>query len=542
MTALLERYTYELEAEYRRRRSQRIDPLARVLDPRFTAVSWEYEPSRTDPMIPGKLHPKQLEALQADAKHRWLFWGNQVGKTTVGAIDVALLALGRHPYLQKWEPPITAWASALTWELWEKILLPELLTWIPTDRLVDAPPAHQHSTKRDILVTADNGKISRITGKAAEQGADKYQSARVHIVWLDEEHPEAVWDEMQPRLLRHGGITLATMTPLKGMTWVYGRVYEPWKSGRTDPSKHWCSHAGLSDNPSIRPDEIADLTAELRHNPSQLAARLSGYFVRPSGAVLPFDAQQHLVDLSTDQLHTLIATGECFGGIDLGLWRFAFLLIVVDRDGHLFLIDEVFSQREDTDVRARKIDRLLKHYDVPESVTIRADCADPEAIRELNAALDRLKSPYFIGAVDARNKIIRVGVERLENLMNRGAFFVRRGIGNGSVWHLGMNASRAGTPVEGSRWLWEVNNWQYPKTIEGKIQKDEPDDTTADGADCMDATRYVAMTYWAAQEARQTRAPASLEEMAWAEQASDDLDPWTTSTDDGHAYHQILND
>jgi phage terminase large subunit-like protein len=115
-------------------------------------------------------------------------------------------------------PPFTGWASALTWELWEKILLPELLTWIPPWRIIDAPPPFKQSTKRDIVILADNGRESRITGKAAEQGADKYQSARVDKVWLDEEHPETVWDEMQPRLLRYGGTTLGTMTPLSAQT------------------------------------------------------------------------------------------------------------------------------------------------------------------------------------------------------------------------------------------------------------------------------------------------------------------------------------
>lgn len=520
-----------------------VDPLQRLLDPSFTESSWEYEHSRTDPMIPGQLHPKQEAALEATAKHRWLFWGNQAGKTTLGAIDLALTALGRHPYLQRWEPPITAWASALTWELWEKILLPELLTWIPKDRIVDAPPAYQHSTKRDIVVRADNGTLSRITGKAAQQGADQYQSARVHLVWLDEEHPEAVWDEMQPRLLRHGGVTLATMTPLKGMTWVYGRVYEPWKAGRTDPSRHWCSHAGLSDNPAIKPEEIKELTEELHHNQSQLEARLYGHFVRPVGAVLPFDAQKHVRDLSQEQIERLIQTGSLYGGIDLGLWRFVFLLFVVDTDGHMWLLDEIFSQREDSATRAKRITDMLRSYRAPESITIRADCAEPETIIELNNELDRLKSPYFIAGVDARHKIIKVGVERTENLMNRGAFLVRRGIGNGTVWKLGMNASRSGKPVEGSRWLWEVNNWQYPKTIDGKIQKDEPDDATADGADCMDATRYVVMTYW---EGSQLTAPRKLDEadlqaQVWAEAESDEMEPWSTTTDDGD-YHQVLND
>lgn len=481
------------------------DPLEKLLDPEFDAVSWEYEFSRTDAEIPGNLHGKQITALASTAKHRWLFWGNQVGKTTLGAVDIALLCLGRHPHLQRWEPPITAWASALTWELWEKILLPELLTWIPQDRIIDAPRPHQKSTKRDILIRADNGKISRITGKAAEQGADKYQSARVHAVWLDEEHPEAVWDEMQPRLLRHGGITLATMTPLKGLTWVYHRVYEPWKAGNLDAKKHFISHAGLADNPAVQPEEIESLKEELRHNPAQLAARLYGQFVKPTGLVLPFDPEKHYGDVTQNHVGQWMRKDgrKAYAAIDFGLWRFAFGLAVERPDGGLALIDEMFSQRESLEKRARKCHKILYHWGIPPDVLIVGDCANPQDILELNLAFERVGSPYRVAAVDAEKKIIKVGIERLENLMNRDAFTVRRGLGEGQTWYLGMSAAKQGKPVMGSRWTWEVNNWQYPNDDKsGKAQKDAPDDDSADGADMMAMTRYLVMSWWERNEQR----------------------------------------
>ena len=99
------------------------DPLERLLDPAFTETLWEYEESQTGLEIPGSLHAKQTEALDRDDRHKWLFWGNQVGKTCWGAVNLALWALGRHPH-QPWEPPLTMWASALTWELWQDIVLP----------------------------------------------------------------------------------------------------------------------------------------------------------------------------------------------------------------------------------------------------------------------------------------------------------------------------------------------------------------------------------------------------------------------------------
>lgn len=500
-----------------------VDPLKRLFDPGFTETLWEYEFSRVSPEIPGTLHEKQIEAFVHNSRHRWLFWGNQVGKTTVGAIDLVMLCLGRHP-VQKWQPPVHCWASALTWELWENILLPELLTWIPVDRIVSAPPPFKKSTRRDVIIRADNGKLSRITGKAAEQGSERYQSARVHRVWLDEEHPESVWDEMQPRLLRFGGDTIATMTPLKGFTWVYGRVYEPVKAGKILPERHWCSHAGLQDNPSISPESLHELEEELKHNPSQLAARLSGHFVRPVGAVWPFDIEIHGRQLTAEQLQALVARGRHYGAIDLGKWRFWFGWGIVGPDGDLGIVGEVFSQNEDIDVRARKIDELLIANDVPDSIQIRADNADPKMIEELNVALDRRKSKYFVSAVEAKSKIKQAGILRVESLLNRKALWVLRTIGRGMVWRLGMSASAPGKPVEGSRLVWEMNNWQYPKLADGKIQKDEPDDATADGADACDGVRYMVMTWLGPLETTPERKHPSFEETLWKEARGETVD------------------
>jgi phage terminase large subunit-like protein len=506
----------------------RIDPLFRLFDPEFAERTWYHDNSKIGD-LPGTLHAKQLEALVSPAVHRWLFWGNQVGKTTLGAVDMALCALGRHP-LQKSGylpmPPFTGWASALTWELWEKILLPELLSWLPPWRVLDAPPAHRQSTKRDIVILADNGRESRITGKAAEQGAARYQSARVNLIWLDEEHPEDVWNEMQPRLLRFGGRTLATMTPLKGLTWVHGRVYEPTKAsggervernGITVP-RHWYSHAGLRDNPGISPEARQEMLDELKHNPAQLAARDEGLFVRPEGAVLPWDAETHLVDVDAGRLAQLRSRGAWYGALDLGKWRFAFSFGVADADRNFLLLDEYFNQKGNADdapdLRAKGIHDLLRKWDVPDSIMIPADCADPKGIIELNEAFERLGSPYYVYPIPGELKAVQAGIDRCESMLNRGAFKVRRGMGADMTWNVHKNASSPGRPIMGSRWMWEAVNWLYPKTAEGKVQKDEPDDASADGADMMDTFRYMMTSFFAADAPPQSkRNPTRLEQI-----------------------------
>lgn len=514
----------ELERRKRRRAamgsSGPVDPVARLMDPTFDQRLWDYPESFVGPELPGNLHHKQREALEHPALHRWLFWANQAGKTTLGAVDVVLTALGRHP-LQRAGlvpmPPITAWASALSWELWEKILLPELLTWLPPDRVEDAPPAFAKSTKRDIVVTADNGEVSRITGKAAEQGASKYQAARIHLVWLDEEHPEEVWNEMQPRLARFCGRSLATMTPLKGeTTYVFQRIYVRVRDGKIPPERHWYSHAGVADNPGISAAAVAELEEEFALTPSQLPARLYGLFVKPVGIVYQFDIRKHGQPLSEEQVHALLARGQVYGGFDLGKWRWFFFFGVKDTDGTFLVVDEVFSQNETADVRARRVHDCLTKWGVTD-ITIMGECADPEELREINEALERIESPFRFYPVDGALKLKSQGITRVDSLLNRGALLVRRDLGLGYTWRLGRGASSNGTPMEGSRLIWEFNAWRYPEAPDGKVQKDEPDDASADGADAMDGLRYLMMFIFGAVVEEPVKEARTRVQEIWAE-------------------------
>ncbi len=479
-----------------------VDPLKRLLDPDFTEALWYYERSQTEPNIPGQLHPKQVEALHAPG-FRWLFWANQSGKSTLGAIDAALFALGRHPR-QTHPPPVTLWASALTWDLWEQILLPELLTWLPPERVESAPPPKRQSTNRTILVRADNGTVSRIVGKSAEQGAARYQSARVHRAWLDEEHPEAIYNELQPRLVRHGGEIISTMTPLLGLTWVYHRIYLPVKQGRLHG--HYVSHAGLADNPSISPEAVEQLKRELRHDPVQLASRLFGEFGIPQGVALRVEERHMEADTLENLLATAAAQGwEHFCGIDFGFWRFGFVHLAADRAKRVHVLEEYFSQRETLAVRAEWIHTHLEEAGAPARTMIWGDSANPQDILEINLALESLGSPYRVTPVSKTTtegkSYRRMAVSRLAGLLERGALLFRRGLGDGRVWRLRQSAASDGQIQLGSRLLYELSQWRYPKPKEEeKAQVQDPLDDTADGADLIAALRYAVVSWWKGAE------------------------------------------
>ena len=474
-----------------------VDPLKILLDPNITKP-WTYDLSKTESVLPGMLHAKQTLALEETARHRWLFWANQTGKTTLGAIDTCLLALGRHPQ-QKWEPGVLIWASALTWDLWEQILLPEILTWLPPERIVDAPPPKQRSTKRMIIVRADNGQLSYIVGKSAEQGSSKYQSARVNHVWMDEEHPESIWDEIQPRLLRFGGTTLCTATPLLGLTWMFHRIYNPWRRGKL--LDHYCSHAGLADNPSITPEMIEAITREFENDPAQAEARLYGRFATPSGIAIKFDLYKHGEEWSGEIGARRREQVEKEGwnhvfGIDFGYWRFGFVHIVVDPDKIAHVVYERFSQKEDLEVRAQHVHDHMISWDVPASSRIYGDAANPTDIQEMNRELKRLNSPFRIRPVRAENKARHASVVLINNLLSRGALFFDKLLGNQMVWRLGQSAASDGSPQIGSRLFYEMTQWRYPRPGPDQAQKQDPNDDTADGADLIAALRYALMSHY----------------------------------------------
>lgn len=94
-------------------RDRPVDPLAVLRAANSEAPTWDYEFSHVGP-LPTTLHAKQLEARASSARHRFLFWANQSGKTSFCATEWCDIALGRHPvWSAVFQPPVTLWASRL---------------------------------------------------------------------------------------------------------------------------------------------------------------------------------------------------------------------------------------------------------------------------------------------------------------------------------------------------------------------------------------------------------------------------------------------
>jgi len=223
-------------------------------------------------------------------------------------------------------------------------------------------------------------------------------------------------------------------------------------------------------------------------------------------AITGYVPEVHDIDWTDEEIYNAVGRGElrAFAGIDFGAWRFTFTLYAADEEGDIHILDEYFSQRENLATRAQKIHEMCVGYGIkPKGFMVAGDNANPTDITEINEAFRRgwlkdgkqVKSKYVVHPVAAANKARVTSVERIADLFAAVRLRVRSTLGEDMAWSLGMNASSDGTPMAGSRLKWEWQHWSYPDPLEGRAQKQDPDDDTADGGDSIASMRYAIMTH-----------------------------------------------
>ena len=139
--------------------------------------------------------------------------GNQVGKTYVGAALTIWACLGYHPGGALTRPPIEAWVVCTSWSQAVAIMA---TVWdlCPKDVLA---PGQTFDRRRGFgkdnpaLVFA-NGSIIRF--RTTNQGAGALAGSTVDWIWIDEPTDEAIYRELQKRVMRRAGRLIITLTPV----------------------------------------------------------------------------------------------------------------------------------------------------------------------------------------------------------------------------------------------------------------------------------------------------------------------------------------
>lgn len=366
-----------------------------------------------------KVHLKQAEFHRATQRNRWVFGGNRSGKTECGAVESVWLALGEHPYKPN-RPDVQGWVVSLTQQVQRDVAQSKILKYLPPRRIEDVvmtsgrKGSPEYGIIDHILVRNAFGGISKLGFKSCDQGREKFQGASLDFVWFDEEPPLDVYEECRMRVFDRSGYIFGTMTPLKGLTWVYDEIE---LNSRNDPEV-WCTHMEWKDNPYLDPAEVENMSAVMSADEQQ--SRRYGRFFAGEGLVYPeFDPARHVIDP-----FDVPPEWQCAVSIDPGLNNpTSCHFYAVDFDGAIYVVGEHYERGRGIDWHAEKIlalaDRLGWRRDTSGRLRALIDSAASQRTLASEKSVAELFYERGIAVNTRVNKDLYSGIQRVKSLFSR---------------------------------------------------------------------------------------------------------------------------
>ncbi len=398
MVELLEKIK-AIESEQKRRREQ--DALARY-------------------NTGGKRHKKQIAFHRCKKRNRWVFGGNRSGKTECGAAETVYLARGTHPY-RKNKPNVFGWVVSPTAQVQRDVAQKKVLHYLRPDWIADIvmtsgrKDSPQTGVIDQIVVKNVFGGTSVIGFKSFDQGREKFQGSSLDFVWFDEEPPKEIYEECLMRVIDKRGDIFGTMTPLKGLTFLYEEIY----LNRKNNPEIWYEFMEWADNPYLSPKEIKLMESTL--DESTLQSRKLGRFCTREGLVYPeFDERVHVV-----QPFPVPPEWQDNISIDPGLKNpLSAHWYAVDYDDNVYVIAEHYAAGKDIDYHAQAIHAMSESLGwkrdgkgrvsaLIDSAAQQRTLASQKSVAELFYERDILANPRV-------EKDLFSGISRVKSYLNRG--------------------------------------------------------------------------------------------------------------------------
>lgn len=258
-------------------------------------------------------YDKHLEIMLAGARYRErLFMApNRVGKTELGAFEVALHATGLYP--SNWtgkrfdlSKPLLICVAGTTAQTTRDIIQQKLLG-DPGSLGTGMIPAHNivkvmskvgvPDAVAIIEVTNSIGITNRIIFKSYDQRRKAFEGTSYDFVWLDEEPPQEIYTECLMRTATTNGCILLTYSPLDGWT----KLTENWFPNSIkyvgecpSNSNRFAMMAGWDDALHLSAETKTQLIKSI---PAwEYSGRVEGWPSSGAGAIYPVEDAQITVD------------------------------------------------------------------------------------------------------------------------------------------------------------------------------------------------------------------------------------------------------
>lgn len=389
---------------------------------------------------------------ETDSKIRALFGGNRSGKSESGGYELVKLAR-QFPGETFWAATVSYDAvGAYVWEKLKKYLHPDEIRQIAWTNKAKHIPS---------LLLLQNG--SQIYCKSYDSGREKFQGASIKGIWLDEEPPEDIYIECLARTVDCQGYLLLSMTPLKGLTWCYDRIYQQ-SNIPGDDIRHWT--ISLFENKYIPESEKQRLLA--LYTQDEIEKRVYGRFMRLEGAVWKeLDERIHFIPRFAIPSHW-----RRIRVIDFGYSNpFACLWMAMNEDKEIYVYQEYY-----------KAETLLKDHATTilqyDSQWLQGGYYDSgfEATVADHDAQDREELRQYGIITRAAKKDIQLGIQ----ITNRRLKIKPNGRASLYIFNDLVNTIR------------ETRNYHYP---EKKTNRNTDEVPVKEDDHCMDCLRYGVMYF-----------------------------------------------
>ncbi len=365
-----------------------------------------------------KVHLKQLAFHKCQKRNRWVFGGNRSGKTECGAVECIYTALGIHPYRQN-RKNVFGWVVSLSREVQRDVAQKKILKYLPKDKIIGITMSEgskgspEYGVIDQIRVKNALGGESVIGFKSCEEGREKFQGSSLDFVWFDEEPPEDIYKECKMRLIDKKGDMFGTMTPLKGLTFVYDEIF----LNVNNDDNVWYEFIEWADNPYLDKAEIEELTKNMSND--ELESRRYGKFRSGTGLVYPeFDENLHVIepfDVPADWQDNI--------SIDPGLNNpLSCHWYAVDYDGNVYVVAEHFEAGKGIEYHADKIKEISERLGWKKGNGGRYDALIDSASEQKTLASPRsvaeLFYDYGINVNTRVNKDLFTGIQRVKSYLS----------------------------------------------------------------------------------------------------------------------------
>lgn len=368
-----------------------------------------------------KIHKKQMKFHKSPKRNRWVFGGNRTGKSECGAVEVVWMALGLHPYREN-RPSTIGWVVSLTSKVQKDVAQRKILHYLDKRHIKEIVMQSGSSLSPEngvidrIIVKNALGGEGVIAFKSVEEGRERFQGASLDYVWFDEEPPYDIYLECVMRVLDKKGDIFGTMTPLKGLSFVYDEIYLNPKKDK----EVFTIFFEWADNPHLKKRELDRLQSLL--SPEELEARKYGRFTgERKGLVYPeFTEYNNVIEPFPIPLDWQVSLS-----IDPGLnnptschWY------AIDGDDNVYVVAEHYESGKVVSYHASKIkeisDRIGWHRESDGSIYALIDTASTQRTLASIRSVAELFRDAGINVNPKVNKNVFDGITKIKELLSGG--------------------------------------------------------------------------------------------------------------------------